>query len=150
MTFILFVLICSKHPTVHGHQISSSPTNLYIILTSLQSLNSVAILYLHKNSQTVKKVWPMQKKAAWKKLWNQRWWPRSGCGLIMAKILIASIQVNLCSTGNQHQKFTWIKNFAIIRPPQPLLGRHLWFHNFFHAAFFCMGRTFFYSLAVLV
>ena len=36
-------------------------------------------------------------------------------------------------------KFTWvnvIKNFVIIRPPQPLLGRHLWFPNFFHAAFF--------------
>ena len=50
-------------------------------------------------------------------------------------------------------KFTWvivIKNFTIIGPPQPLLGRHLWLHNFFHAAFFCMGCTFFYSLAVLV
>ena len=37
------------------------------------------------------------------------------------------------------------KNFAIIRPPLPLLGRHRWFHNFFHATFFafCMSRTFF-------
>ena len=39
----------------------------------------------------------MQKKAAWKKLWNQRWRPRSGCGgLIMAKFLITTIQANLC------------------------------------------------------
>ena len=35
-------------------------------------------------------------------------------------------------------KFTWvivIRNFAIIRPPQPLLDHHLWFHNFFHAVY---------------
>ena len=33
----------------------------------------------------------MQKKAAWKKLWNQRWQLRSGCGgLMMAKILMHS------------------------------------------------------------
>ena len=54
--------------------------------------------YLTKNSQTVKKVRPMQKRSACKKLWNQRWRPRSGCGgLIMAKILIATIQANFCS-----------------------------------------------------
>ena len=32
-----------------------------------------------------------------KKLWNQRWRPRSGCGsLIMTNFLITSIQANLC------------------------------------------------------
>jgi len=55
-------------------------------------------------------------------------------------------------TGNRHQnllELLLLKNFAIIRPPQPLLGRHLLFHNFF-MLLFCMGRTFFYSLAVFV
>ena len=36
----------------------------------------------------------------------------------------------------------FIKNFAIIRPPQPRLGRHLWFHNFFHAAYFAWAVPF--------
>jgi len=49
-----------------------------------------------KQPNCKKKVQPMQKKAAWKKLWNQRWLPRSGCGgLIMAKIII-TFQANLC------------------------------------------------------
>jgi len=37
----------------------------------------------------------MQKRGSMKKVVNQRWGPRSGCGgLIIAKILIATIQVN--------------------------------------------------------
>ena len=81
----------------------------------------------------------MQKKTAWRKLWNQRWRPRSGCsGLINAKFLITITQVNLWIAW-----VIFIKNFAIIRPPQPLLGCHLWFHNFFHAAFFAWTATFF-------
>ena len=43
------------------------------------------------------------------------------------------------------EKFTWIvaiKNFAIIRPPQPLLDHHLWFHNFFYATFFALAAPF--------
>ena len=70
-------------------------------------------LYLHKNSQTVKKGAAHAKKAAWRKVMKSK-------------------------VAAQIHKFTWvivIKNFAIIRLPQPLLGRHLWFHNFFHAAF---------------
>ena len=77
-------------------------------------------------------------KAAWKKLW---WRPRSGCG-DKGKIF------NNNNSGKfvlPIHKFTWvivIKNFAIIRPPQSLLGHHLWFHNFFHAAFFVWAAPF--------
>ena len=95
----------------------------------------------------------MPKKTAWKKLWNQRWRPRSGCeGRIMAKFLIKTIQANLCcflqdSLGID-TKFTWIvvnKNFAIILLSQPATFD---FTTFFHAVFFGMDHTFFYSLAV--
>ena len=92
----------------------------------------------------------MPKKTAWKKFWNQRWWLRSGCdGRIMAKFLI-TIQVNLVPIPSKawrsEHKFAWIvviKNFAIILPSQPLLGHHLWFHNFFYDVFFGMGHIFF-------
>ena len=75
----------------------------------------------------------------------------AGCdSRIMAKFLLTTIQVNLVSIPSEswrkQHKFAWIvfiKNFAIILPSQPLLGRHLWFHNFFHAVFFGMGHTFF-------
>ena len=56
----------------------------------------------------------------------------------MAKFLI-TIQVNLVPIPSKawrsEHKFAWIvviKNFAIILPSQPLLGRQLGFHNFFH------------------
>ena len=104
-------------------------------------------LYLHKNSQDVKKVRPMQKMKAWKKLWNPKWRPRSGCdSRIMAKFLITAIQANLCcllqTSLGIGTKFTWIiviKNFAIILPSQPLLDHHLGFYNFFHAVIFLHG-----------
>jgi len=91
---------------------------------------------------------------AWKKLWNQRWRPRSGCdGRIMAKFLI-TIQVNLVpipsETWRRQHRFAWIVaiiNFAIILPSQPLLVCQLWFHNFFHA-FFLHWSHLFFSLAV--
>ena len=48
----------------------------------------------------------MQKKAAWKKLWNR---PRSGCdGLIMAKFLIATILVNF-GADSQFEEATQIR-----------------------------------------
>jgi len=91
---------------------------------------------LHKNSQTVKKGAAHAKKAAWKrKVLAQKWLCWSDNGKIC----------NNNNSGefvNRQHKFAWIvviKNFAIIRPPPPLLGRHLWFHNFFHAAFFLHG-----------
>ena len=98
------------------------------------------------------------KKRAWKKLWNPKWWPRSGCdGRIMAIFLITTIQVNLVlipsEAWRRQHKFAWIvviKNFAIILPSQPLLGHHLGFHNFFHAVFLLHGSHLFYSLAVFV
>ena len=96
-------------------------------------------------------------KTAWKKLWNQRWQPRSGCdGRIMAKFLITTIQVNLVPISSEvwrrQHKIAWIvviKNFAIILPSQPLLGRHLWFCNFFMLSLLAWTALF-YSWAVFV
>ena len=90
------------------------------------------------------------KKAAWKKLWNQRWQPRSGCGgLIMAKFLITITQVNL-----------WIGNTNL---PELLLLKilplsdhhsHFWAATFdFTTSFmlpFLHGPHLFYSLTVFV
>jgi len=48
----------------------------------------------------------MQKKGSMKKLWNQRWRPRNGCGdLIMAKFLIATIQVNFGADSHLFLQF---------------------------------------------
>ena len=109
---------------------------------------------LHKKQLSCKKkVQPMQKKTAWKKLWNPRWQPRSGCnGRIMAKILITTM-VNLVPIPWRRQhKFVW--NFAIKFCHYPTIttttGLPPWIAQLFHAVFLCMGRTFFYSLAVFV
>ena len=113
---------------------------------------------LHKNSQAVKNGAAHAKKTtAWKQLWNQRLWPRSSCdGRIMSKFLITTIEVGLvpfpCEAWRRQHIFSWIvviKNFAIILPSQLLLGRHLWFHNFFHVVVFCMGHTFFTTWLLL-
>ena len=41
-------------------------------------------------------------KAIVKKMWNPRWQPRNGCdGRLIAKILIMTIQVNLCTIWHQ-------------------------------------------------
>ena len=110
--------------------------------------------YLIKNSQAIKKG-AASKKTRMKKMWNPRWRPRNGCdGRLMAKILITTIQVNLCcllqvSLGFG-TKFTWIfiiKNCAINLPSQLFLGCHLRFHIFFTLAFL-EATAFFYSLAV--
>jgi len=45
--------------------------------------------------------------------------------------------------GSTNSPELLLKNFAIIRPPQPLLGHCLWFHNFFHVAFFAWAAPFF-------
>ena len=72
-------------------------------------------------------------------MWNPRWRPRNGCdGRLMVKILIPTIQVSFVPkpTGT---KFTWIviiKIFTINLLSQPFLGRHLWFHIFFHHSLF--------------
>ena len=116
----------------------------------IQVINYKKRWNLHKKQPNCLKRCSPCEKTAWKKLWNQRWRPRSGCdGRIMAKFLIITIQVNLVpipsEAGRRQHKFAWIviiKNFAIILASQPLLGHQLWFHNFFHAVFFCMGRTF--------
>ena len=74
----------------------------------------------------------------WKKMWNPKWQPRNGCdGRLKAKILITSIQVNLCCLLHVSlrfgTKFTWIvviKIFTFSLPLQPFLGRHFGFHFF--------------------
>ena len=73
------------------------------------------------------------------------------------KRLTAIIQVNLCrllpASPGLGTKLTWIiaiKICTINLPSQPFLGHQLGFHNFFILAIFEQGRSFFYSLAVLV
>jgi len=100
------------------------------------------------------------KKRAWKKLWNPKWWPRSGCdGRIMAIFLITTIQVNLVlipsEAWRRQHKFAWIvviKKFAWIvvikKLPLSYHHSHFWattldFTTFFMLFFCCMGRTFF-------
>ena len=88
------------------------------------------LCYLHKNSLAVKKVQPCSKWPVWKsceikgaaKKWL--WWYR-----LMAKILIATIQVNLCCLipASLDTKFTWI--VAII-----IFAINLYHHSQFLAA----------------
>ena len=106
----------------------------------LQCPYYIVLLYCMISNQkqpSCKKRGQPPKKPGWKKMWIQRWQPRKDGGL-MAKILITTIQVNLCSllqvSLGFSTKFTWIvviKSFAINLPSQPFLGRHLWFHIFF-------------------
>ena len=154
------VLKCKSGTAVNVIEVMLKMTinvfNMKCSVCSIVTVNSVWIFHLlltstQKQSSCKKRCGPCKKTTAWKKLWNQRWRPRSGCdGRIMAKFLMTTIQANLCcllqASLGIGTKFTWsvvIKNFAIILPSQPLLGCHLWFHNFFHAVVFCMGRTFF-------
>jgi len=107
---------------------------------------------LHKNSQAVKKVWPMQKMTAWKKLWNQRWQPRSGCdGGIMSKFLITTIQVNLVpipivKLGGGNTNFPGLLLLKIL--PLSYHHSHFWaatfdFTTFFMLSFFAWVAPFF-------
>ena len=76
-------------------------------------------------------------------MWNPRWWARNGCdGRLMAKILITTIQVNLCCLLHVSLELgtilIWIfiiKIFVISLQSQPFLGHHLGFHIFFHNSF---------------
>ena len=59
-----------------------------------------------------------------------------------------AVRKGVAQVKRQHEKVVnlldfVIKTFIIILSSQPLLGRHLGFHNFFMLSFFCMGRTFF-------
>jgi len=100
-----------------------------------QSAKEIIQIYvdIHKNSQAVKKCGPC-KKTAWKKWWNQRWQPRSGCdGRIRAKFLITTIQCCLL----QAPELLLLKFFHFLPyASQPLLGCHLGFRHFIHAFFF--------------
>jgi len=83
------------------------------------------------------------KKTAWKKLWNQRWQPKSGCGgLIMAKILITAIQANLCRRFTNFAELLLLKFLSL-----SVHHSHFWTAIFdftsFHAAFFAWAAPFF-------
>ena len=105
---------------------------------------------IQKQSSCKNSVWLLLGK----KKWNPKWRQRNGCdGRLKAKILISTIQVNLCCLLYVSlwfgTKFTWIviiKFFVFSLPSQPFLGRHFGFHMFFHNR----GHTFFFftSLAV--
>jgi len=83
------------------------------------------------------------------------WRPRNSCGgRLIAKILMTTIQENLCGLlhvplgfGTKFTQIVIIKIFAINIPPQPFLGRHLGFHIFFPIAFLGIAH-FFNSWAV--
>jgi len=126
---------------IHGTQNEPSSTSYTLALVNYD---------LHKNSPTVKKGATRAKKAAWKKLWNQRWQPRSGRGgLIMAKFLITTIQANLCCRFTNSPellllKFCHYQTTTATSGPSPLIPQ------LFSCCFFCMDRTFFYSLAVFM
>ena len=78
------------------------------------------------------------------------WWYR-----LMAKILITTIQVNLCclipASLGISTKFTWIVVIKFCHQPipsQPFLGHPFDITTFFTLAIFEQGCTFFYSQAV--
>jgi len=107
------------------------------------------VISMH-NQQAVKKMCD-PKMPGWKRMWDQRWWPRNGCdNSSMAKILITTIQVNLVpspsETWKRTHKFTWVvvgKIFANELLSQPFLGHHLWFHIFFHPGILGLHTSFF-------
>ena len=112
---------------------------------------SVVVLYLDKNSQAVKKGAALFKMASIKKLWNPRWRPRNGCdGRLMAQILIAIIQVNLCcllpASLGLGTKLTWIiaiKICAITYHHSHFLAASLDFKTFFILAILNRAAHFF-------
>ena len=128
---------------------SSYRTYTFLLLGVIeQSVLLFMLNNLHKNSQ---KVQAMQKKTAWKKLQNQRWWPKSGCdGRIMEKFLITTIQANLCcllqASLGIGTKFTWIVVIKIL--PLSYHHSHFWastfdFTTFFMLSFFAWPTPFF-------
>jgi len=101
-----------------------------------------------KQSSCKKSVW-LPRMLLWKKMWNPKWAVMAG-GL-KAKILIPTIQVNLCCLLHISlwfgTKFIWIvviKFFAISLPSQPFLSRHFGFHIFFTSSFL-RASHFFYN-----
>ena len=80
---------------------------------------------------------------------------RNGCdGKLIAKILIATIQVNFVLNPSEmwrrlhkFSRIVVIRIFIINFPSQPFLGCHLRFHIFFHKGLLG-GHTLFYSWAV--
>ena len=89
---------------------------------------------LHKNSQAVKKSAAHVKNDSMKKLWNPRWWPRSGSdGRIMAKFLIQNIRANLCASKFARIFLLKILTITATSGPPP------WISQLFHAVFFLYG-----------
>ena len=73
----------------------------------------------------------------------QRWRPRNGCdGRLMVKILITTVQVNLCCLLHKDSapispELSLLKFLPLTYvPSQPFLGRHLWISHLFHHGLF--------------
>ena len=76
------------------------------------------------------------KKAAWKKLWNQRWKLRSSCGgLIMAKFLITTIQANFGPVGGGYTNSPELLLLKIL--PLSDHHSHFWAATFDFTTFSC-------------
>jgi len=109
-------------------------------------------LFFLSNSPAVKKVCSLQEGHCEKNV-KSKVAAKNDCDRrLIAKILISTIQANLCCLLHVSlgfgTKFTWIvviKIFSINLPPQPFLGRHLGFHIFFHNGLL-WGSTLFLQL----
>ena len=120
----------------------------------IQVINKRCVKSTQKLSNCKKRCGSCKKRQHEKKLWNQRWRPRSGCdGRILAKFLIIAIQLNLVP----------IPRGANTNLPELLLLKILplsYHHSLFWATTFDFTTFFilpflhrphlFYSLAVFV
>ena len=99
---------------------STTVTDNLLVHSSLPPAMKTHLSYQVKLQKEVKSTQKQQsykkrccpcKKDSMKKLWNQRWWPRSGCdGRIMTKFLIATIQMSLVPISSE----TWRRQHKLL------------------------------------
>jgi len=132
---------------VHHHPLAT----IFARLTCLSIIKRNEIYKKKKNSQTVKKGVAHAKKSSMKKLQNQRWQPRSGCGgLIMAKFLITTFQVNFDAASSNWEsapKFMLLKvshyqTITATSGPPPLISQ------LFSCCFFLHGLHLFFTVSL--
>ena len=85
------------------------------------------------------------KMASMKKVVKYRWQPRNGCdSRLVIKILITTIQVNLCCPAKKNLlELILLKFLSLTLPSQPFLGPHLYFTTFFILAILHTAAPFF-------
>ena len=114
-----------------GHPVGSSTT---CNKTQVSKITKRSEIYI--KTAKPKKGAAHAKKAVWKKSWNQRWRPRSGCGgLIMAKFLITITQINLWIGDTNLPELLLLKILPLSDPPL--------IHNFFMLLFLHGPHLFF-------